>query len=532
MIGLVPSVANVVVLIWKDPPLLLLLPQAATRAVRRRPAGRMGRRCEAFMAIGASFTIPHDGTSSSPPGFRTIWGDASSYSMNPSGESSRKSTVLCAVFFLSGASALIFETLWFRLAGLAFGNSVWASALVLSSFMAGLALGNGLAARHGHRIRRPERFYALIELVVAAAGILLVVSFPYLTRLLAPLFRPLVEHPLLLNALRLSISFLLLMLPATAMGLTLPLLVKALLGRREESFGKALGRLYGWNTLGAVAGALLGETVLIEAFGIVGTGVWAGFFNVLAAGGALAVARRIGAAAPPQSSAANVPLSPRARRILAAGFLSGGILLALEVVWFRFLQLFFPGTSLTFAVMLSVVLGGIGLGGLAASLWFRLSPGAHRRASSVALASGVVSILVYLVFDVVVGDLTEARVSGYGLDGFVLCVVFMFPVCFLSGVLFALIGHAVHEELADETRSAGLATMANTVGATLGPLVAGFLLIPRIGMERSFFVLGSCSRKAPARCNLRDGDHRFDREGYRNRGCGRPGHQKRQRKPV
>ena len=51
--------------------------------------------------------------------------------------------VFCAVLFLSGTGALIFETLWLRVSGLAFGNSVWAAALILSSFMAGLALGNG-----------------------------------------------------------------------------------------------------------------------------------------------------------------------------------------------------------------------------------------------------------------------------------------------------------------------------------------------------------------------------------------------------
>ena len=52
---------------------------------------------------------------------------------------------VCLIFFLSGAAALLFETLWFRQAGLVFGNSVWASSLVLASFMAGLALGNALA---------------------------------------------------------------------------------------------------------------------------------------------------------------------------------------------------------------------------------------------------------------------------------------------------------------------------------------------------------------------------------------------------
>ncbi len=55
-------------------------------------------------------------------------------------------TVLSSILFLSGVGALIFETLWLRLSGLAFGNSVWAAALILSSFMAGLALGNAIAA--------------------------------------------------------------------------------------------------------------------------------------------------------------------------------------------------------------------------------------------------------------------------------------------------------------------------------------------------------------------------------------------------
>ncbi len=53
------------------------------------------------------------------------------------------STLLGFIFFLSGASALLFETLWFFQSGLALGNSIWASSLVLASFMAGLALGNG-----------------------------------------------------------------------------------------------------------------------------------------------------------------------------------------------------------------------------------------------------------------------------------------------------------------------------------------------------------------------------------------------------
>ena len=86
--------------------------------------------------------------------------------------------LLCAVFFVSGVAALIFETLWFRQAGLAFGSGVWASSLVLSSFMAGIALGNGLIARHGSRLRRPIRFFAALELVIGTTGLALVWALP------------------------------------------------------------------------------------------------------------------------------------------------------------------------------------------------------------------------------------------------------------------------------------------------------------------------------------------------------------------
>src|SRR5262249_7090664 len=86
--------------------------------------------------------------------------------------------IFCAVLFLSGIGALIFETLWLRLSGLAFGNSVWAAALILSSFMAGLALGNALAASSKIRRWRPLYFYAGLEVFVAFFGCTIVFGLP------------------------------------------------------------------------------------------------------------------------------------------------------------------------------------------------------------------------------------------------------------------------------------------------------------------------------------------------------------------
>src|SRR5215471_7329692 len=92
---------------------------------------------------------------------------------------------LCAIFFLSGAAALVFETVWFAQAALAFGSSIWATSLVVAAFMGGLALGNALSARLGPRLLRPLRAYALLELAIGASGVALVHALPWLTPLLA-----------------------------------------------------------------------------------------------------------------------------------------------------------------------------------------------------------------------------------------------------------------------------------------------------------------------------------------------------------
>ena len=88
--------------------------------------------------------------------------------------------IVSAILLLSGTSALLFETLWLRLSGLAFGNSVWSAALILSSFMAGLSLGSALAASTTLGPLRPLRLYAGLEMIVAIFGCTLVFALPLL----------------------------------------------------------------------------------------------------------------------------------------------------------------------------------------------------------------------------------------------------------------------------------------------------------------------------------------------------------------
>jgi predicted membrane-bound spermidine synthase len=391
-------------------------------------------------------------------------------------------TTLSVIFFLSGVSALLFENLWFYQAGITFGNSVWASSLVLAGFMGGLALGSALAARLRPGGFRPIRVYALLEIAIGIFGLALVVGLPSLTSLLATVFAPLLTSPALANPLRLGCAFLLLLVPSTAMGATLPVMVSALY-RRDPRFGSVLGRLYGWNTLGAVVGALAGEAFLVEAIGVRGTGFVAAGISVSVATVAFALSRHSERdAAQAEPMATPTPVSARARWLLAAAAVAGFALLGLEVVWFRFLLHFLFGSSATFAILLAAVLAGIGVGGFVGAFIASPNGRAQRLLPGTAALTGAICVALYVLYPSGPNVNTWAETATRAL-------LLMFPVALLSGVLFTLLGEAVKNEEECETRAAGLLTLSNTIGAMAGPLLVGFVLLPTLGVDRSLQLL-------------------------------------------
>ena len=400
--------------------------------------------------------------------------------------------LICAIFFASGFAALVFEALWFRQAGLALGSSLWASTLVLSGFMAGLALGNGLAARYGDRLGNPFRAYAGAEVAIAVTGVGIVHLLPSLGVTLAPLLQPLAELPWLLNPLRLAVAFVVLLIPSTAMGVTLPLLTRTLMAY-EPRFGPVLGRLYGWNTAGAMAGAVVGEVYLVELWGVRGTAAAAGLLNLLVAAVSLWLSAGRTRRPAPAAVGAVSPAAwyaPAGRPWIAAAFLSGFCLLALEVVWFRLLLLFVLGHAVAFALMLGVVLAGIAAGGLAGGYWLRRAPESARHAAPVAAAAGLTCVACYAAFPYAVAPFETLQIMAPG-DILRVAVPLMLPVSVLSGAFFTLAGAGLRGSLATETETTGVLTLANTTGAALGSLTGGLILLPALGVERAVLVLAA-----------------------------------------
>ncbi len=388
------------------------------------------------------------------------------------------------VFFLSGCSALAFETIWFRVTSVVLGSSIFSASAVLMAFMTGLGIGNAIVAFRGERIRDPIGLYVIIEILIGISGVAIIFFLPFISYLVGNALADLVENTALLNFARFTVAFLVLLIPAIAMGCTLPVLHKAL-NTVESSFAKSIAHLYGWNTFGAVAGTLITEFFLIYWLGINATALFACLLNFLAA----LILYLSFSGSYPQLTAQSNPLSfPHHKKLLFGPAIAGMLLLALEVIWFRYLSMIQRETTTLFSIMLAVVLFGIASGGMVVSR-SRIS---EKKIDSIllflAVVAAIVTTLSYLLFQAIYSNyFDELRASRLVFS--LAAVLLMFPICFVSGMLFPLFGEKLHQAIGVNTQSSGTLTLANTFGAAFGSGLATFLLLPVLGIELSVLAI-------------------------------------------
>lgn len=383
------------------------------------------------------------------------------------------------IAFFSGVAALGFETLWFRQTSLVFGSTIWAATAVLSAFMSGLALGNLISLRLTEH-RSPLRIYAAVEVFIAIISAALVWLLPALSGFVAPWFAPLIEQPVILHGLRFLLAFLLMLLPAIAMGITLPILLKASGQIRDPSsdtanYTKRLGLLYATNICGAITGILISEFLLVGGIGIRSTAITLSCAALIAA--LLAVMIR-------KVNSVNVSYSDipddggNDRLLMLCAALCGSILLGLEVVWFRLLLLHHAGTGETFAIMLAVVLAGISMGSAIAS---RLRWNPAKQVSVTALIAAMATTLLFVA-------LSPQRLSNWPIA--VSAAALIFIPALLSGALFTQIGSGLRQCLNDLRSTAWLAG-CNTAGAAAGAALTALWLLPSVGPANALVILSS-----------------------------------------
>src|SRR6266849_1731192 len=145
---------------------------------------------------------------------------------------------------------------------------------VLSSFMAGLALGSLWCGRYVDRRPRALALYAGLEASIALSAVLLPVALQALTPLYVWLHQHLAGVFWLFSLVRFLLAFTLLCVPTSLMGATLPVLSRYIV-RNDAALGWSVGTLYALNTGGAVVGCFVAGYVLLGRVGLSRT-VWIG----------------------------------------------------------------------------------------------------------------------------------------------------------------------------------------------------------------------------------------------------------------
>ena len=409
------------------------------------------------------------------------------------------------LFLVSGATALVYQVTWLRNLSLVFGASFEATSIVLAAFMAGLSAGGFAFGRRAEQAGRALALYGLLELGVAAFALVV----PALLRALDAVYVEVAGAQggvtPALNAFRVASSLAVLFVPTFLMGGTLPVLARGLVRSRGD-FGPRLAWLYGVNTLGAVVGAVSAGFVLIPSLGVWRTQLAAVAANVAIGLAALAAGRRLRgageAAAVEEPAAPAAPLSAGSQRALQLAYagtaLAGLCALALEVMWTRAISLAVGATTYSFTVMLAAFLTGIWIGSwLHAALPLRrIGPALQLGivlcvvGAAAALTSFWIPRLPELALRVNValfGDAPRIRGATTLLLGFLV----MLPPCVFMGVAFPLAGEARARLGRGFGRSAGDTLGLNTLGSIAGSLLAGFVLIPRLGLQRGMLLAAS-----------------------------------------
>lgn len=401
------------------------------------------------------------------------------------------------LLLLSGAAALVYQLLWIKQLSLIVGAEVHAVTIGISAFFAGLALGSVLFGRRSDRVQRPLQLYALIEVGVALAGIAA-------TWLLAHSAGAFARLEATVGPLAWLLPFVLVGLPATLMGGTVPVLVRAIAGAGDAPAAVA-GRLYGANTAGAIIGALLTVFALIPSLGVFRSAFAAAMLNVLAAAGAWLVQKRtgpvdVGIRATDSGSGG----CQSARLALALYAVSGGLALAYEVVWSQIIVQWTSTRAFAFAVVLATYLLGWAIGSAA------FAKQASRTSQPWGMFGALISVaaLVSLASVMALGPwLQSAQTSAATItfelthrEPFAMAARFLLAAGWVVLVPTILLGAAfpfVMRIVASSAKAGsdtGSVIAWNTAGGIAGTMIAGFVLVPMLGLERSLGVLavGSC----------------------------------------
>ncbi len=390
-----------------------------------------------------------------------------------------------AFFFISGFCSLVYEVVWLRLAMAKFGITTPMVSIVLSIFMAGLGIGSWAGGIFIRRFDRsaavlPLRLYALIELLIGLSGIVAPLTINAGAHVLASAGKNLVWNSSTYYLVTGAWIMLALLPWCTCMGATFPFAMAAIRRLSSGESGHSFSYLYLANVMGAVLGTLVPAFFWIELFGFRGT-----LHIAIAMNGALALAVFLFSIASPTPQALDREETPVAATASGAPhtgslwmlFATGLCSMAMEVIWIRQFTVYLGNVVYAFAVILAIYLSATFLGSSAYRKWIHSS--AATIFSAVWIPLGLTALLPLLFADprLPLPEAGENAVLGLAWG----TVRAALGIGFFSGAIGFLTPMLVDRRSAGDPARAGAAYSINVLGCILGPLLAGFCILPWVG---------------------------------------------------
>ncbi len=418
---------------------------------------------------------------------------------------------ILTLFFLSGTSGLIYQVVWNRMLTLVFGSTVFAMTTVLTTFMAGMALGSFYFGRLIDRRGNPLKVYAYLQAGIGVFALILPFILTGTSVIYIAVHRNLHTSFYILSFVKFLLCFAVIIVPATLMGGTLPVISKFFADRMNR-IGWNIGVLYAVNTFGAVLGCFFAGFILIRGLGVSGTIYLAAGINIIVALGALFLARNrsrsvqdddAGKMPALPDDAGKIPALPEWAGQLALWVIavSGFCALAYEVLWTRVLTLFLGSTTYAFTTMLTTFLCGIALGSFLMARFIDARKNLLTILGAAQMLIALSAILLIPVFGKLYSIGSSFTKPGWWTfmgSRFTLSFLVMLLPTMLMGATFPLVSKIYTRSLKNLGRSIGNVYSVNTLGSIFGAFLAGFILIPNIGIQKTIVIIACLNAIAGA----------------------------------
>jgi len=414
---------------------------------------------------------------------------------------SRSTIVLIGLcFVLSGATGLIYEVLWARMLGLVFGATTLAVSTVLAAFMGGLALGSALAGKFAQRIRKPLSVYGLMEILIAMYALLVPLLFRWIDHVYVLIWQQLQPGNFTFSLWRFFLSGVVLLVPTTLMGATLPVLAAALV-RSSDRDSNSVTRLYACNLAGAILGTLAAGFVLLPWLGVRTTIAVAAALNIIVGAIAILLQRR---SQSHTDAGAKVEVEDSAPAVDGGGFwffaalVSGFVTIGTQVSWTRVLTMIIGSSTYAFSIVVALFLIGLALGA-----WIVARKDRSRSLRSTILLVEVLTALSLLLSLFVLNKIPALLItlglslhvaSWLGLLGLQILsatLLILVPAVWMGMVMPLVLVWASSEGKKAVAR-VGRSYAINTVGAIAGAFMTGFILIPKASTRFTLLFAAVC----------------------------------------